>query len=49
MTYSNWYAGQPDNYGAGENCLMMYVNTGTWNDASCSLLFSVLCEFTYSC
>lgn len=49
MTYSNWTVGEPNNCCGGENCLEMSANLGTWNDASCTNSFSVLCEFTYTC
>jgi hypothetical protein len=50
MTYSKWAAGEPNNCCGGENCLQMNAfSGGAWNDAVCTNLVSVLCEFTYSC
>ena len=34
-TYTNWNAGQPDDYLGAEDCAHMYGDLGTWNDMDC--------------
>ncbi len=46
--YQNWSAGQPNNSGGGEDCLVI-VAAGTWNDLACdvtSATFRATCEST---
>uniref|UniRef100_A0A674JE71 C-type lectin domain-containing protein n=1 Tax=Terrapene triunguis TaxID=2587831 RepID=A0A674JE71_9SAUR len=31
---SNWNQGEPNNFGSGEDCVMMFKD-GKWNDATC--------------
>ena len=35
LSYTNWYAGEPNNSG-GEDCLLGNWKSGTWNDARCT-------------
>ena len=54
--YSNWNAGEPNNYqGANENSLMMYgtmygypINSGTWNDSRSDQPYWFVCEWDSS-
>lgn len=47
MTYTNWFNGQPDNYGGHEDCLQLRNDLTTWNDAPCSdYKLWALCEKT---
>ncbi|MCU0697077.1 MAG: DUF2341 domain-containing protein [Myxococcaceae bacterium] len=35
--YSNWAAGEPNNFGTGEGCGQIYfLNSGRWNDLPCT-------------
>jgi hypothetical protein len=47
VTYSNWYAGEPNNsVGGNEDCAQLnrfYPNNG-WNDEPCELHFRYICE-----
>ena len=44
-TYFNWNAGQPDNAGSGEDCVLLnQTNSGSWNDVSCSTSTYFVCE-----
>ncbi len=48
-TYSNWAHGQPDNFGTGQNYLVMW-DGGQWDDTglpNMDLLVSYLCEWDH--
>ena len=32
LTYTNWQAGEPNNFGGNENYVHTYAGVGTWND-----------------
>ncbi|XP_074977645.1 C-type lectin domain family 4 member G isoform X2 [Caretta caretta] len=36
VSYSNWDRGEPNNFGSGEDCVMM-LKDGKWNDAACTM------------
>ena len=40
--YSNWHLGQPDDYGAGEDCVEL--RGSRWNDFGCKYKFGYICE-----
>lgn len=44
IAYSNWKKNEPNNYGSGEDCVVM-VEGGIWNDISCQASFISVCEF----
>ena len=38
LSYTNWYSGEPNNSGSGEDCAVSQSNIGYgWNDGVCSL------------
>ena len=43
MGYTNWTSGEPNQSG-DEDCAVMYVATGRWNDAACSTVYDFVCE-----
>ena len=43
VTYKNWNSGEP-NGNRGENCGMMYPNSGFWNDAPCHNSYHYACK-----
>ncbi|XP_007955308.1 mannose-binding protein A-like [Orycteropus afer afer] len=44
LAYSNWKKDEPNNYGLGEDCVIL-LKDGLWNDISYSSSFLVVCEF----
>lgn len=44
LTYSNWKKNEPNDYGSGEDCVII-VDDGVWNDISCHSSFIAVCEF----
>ena len=46
LTYSGWAGGEPNDYGAGEDCAESnWRGSGVWNDARCGGRKPFLCEF----
>ena len=48
LTYSNWFANEPNNERNNENCLHLWAYAN-WNDLNCDATFSVLCEVVFPC
>ena len=47
LSYTNWYSGQPDNWGGNEDCLEFNwkaSSPGKWNDGPCSVKRKYVCE-----
>jgi len=45
MEYTNWYHGQPDNYGDNEYCVNIWPDKGyAWNDENCEHTYCFVCE-----
>ncbi|XDV19530.1 hypothetical protein PO909_024986 [Leuciscus waleckii] len=43
VVFQSWLSGQPDNYGAGEECVAIYY-PGYWRDYSCDLTRYFVCS-----
>jgi len=41
---SNWATGEPNNKGGGEDCVVVYGDTGKWNDYACSDRNNFMCQ-----
>ncbi|KAH1176206.1 hypothetical protein KIL84_020940 [Mauremys mutica] len=49
VSYSNWDRGEPNNFGSGEDCVMM-LKDGKWNDAPCVMNeVGWICEKKWTC
>ncbi|XP_054436403.1 mannose-binding protein A-like isoform X1 [Pteronotus mesoamericanus] len=44
LTFSNWKKGEPNDFGSGEDCVIL-KDDGEWNDISCSSSYLAVCEF----
>ncbi|CAC5368655.1 unnamed protein product [Mytilus coruscus] len=45
FTFTDWHPDNPNDAGSGEDCASMRkLGDYNWNDASCSLLYSYICE-----
>ena len=47
LTYQNWYPGQPNDYGIGQDCIEMLSN-GLWNDQYCHKALEFIMEIECS-
>ena len=49
MSYTNWRPDEPsgDYRGVIEDCLQLYTDYGQWNDESCTMNWSSVCEIEY--
>jgi hypothetical protein len=43
LTYTDWRSGEPNDYGSGEDCLVIN-DGGTWNDGTCESEFGYICQ-----
>ncbi|XP_044280789.1 macrophage mannose receptor 1-like isoform X2 [Varanus komodoensis] len=44
VTYEAWANDEPNFANDDENCVVMYLNTGLWNDLNCGVEQSFICE-----
>lgn len=44
MSFSNWNIGKPYNYSGEEDCVRLVEYTHKWNDSSCALNNSYICQ-----
>lgn len=42
--FTPWNAGEPNDYGAGEDCAQVYAGNGTWNDLDCNAGLRYVCK-----
>lgn len=49
LDYTNWYPGEPNNAGDGEECVQMYIfENGAWNDNNCNERTEYICQMPIS-
>ena len=49
LDYTNWYPGEPNNAGDGEECVQMYIfENGAWNDNNCNDKTEYICQMPIS-
>ena len=45
MNYTNWNAGEPNNWNGNESCIIMILSRNyKWHDANCAAVFCYVCE-----
>ncbi|XP_033097740.1 uncharacterized protein LOC117101784 isoform X2 [Anneissia japonica] len=44
ITYTNWNSFEPNNYGSGQHCAVMYKYEGKWSDEDCRFPRIAICE-----
>ena len=44
LSYTNWNGGEPDNWGDGQDCLMLVEGSGKWNDGTCTGKRKYVCQ-----
>lgn len=42
--FNLWNAGEPNDYGASEDCTQVYLSNGTWNDLDCNAGLRYVCK-----
>ncbi|XP_038077198.1 lymphocyte antigen 75-like [Patiria miniata] len=42
--FLNWNAGEPNEYGSGENCAELLTSNGRWNDIDCAATQGYVCK-----
>ena len=45
VDFFNWYVGEPNNAGTGEDCAEMIADTAEWNDVDCGVVRRVTCRY----
>ncbi|RUS76015.1 hypothetical protein EGW08_016220 [Elysia chlorotica] len=46
ITWSNWRNGEPNNWGSGEDCVVLRSG-GDWDDRSCNYRYTYLCKMVH--
>ncbi|KAL5011654.1 hypothetical protein ScPMuIL_010205 [Solemya velum] len=49
VDFTNWAKGEPNNYGAGEDCTSIRTATSKWNDFVCGYKLPFVCEHHADC
>ncbi|XP_063065790.1 mannose-binding protein C-like [Engraulis encrasicolus] len=44
LNFTKWGEGEPNNHGNGEDCGLIFQNSGGWNDGGCDSNFHIVCE-----
>ena len=44
VSVTNWRAGEPNNVGGNEDCVMVDGSTGQWNDGNCEHSLPAFCQ-----
>ena len=45
LTYTNWKTGEPNDYGSGEDAVVIRSDTGLWNDMRKTYLYKIICIY----
>ncbi|KAL8186820.1 UNVERIFIED_CONTAM: hypothetical protein K2H54_013675 [Gekko kuhli] len=45
VSYTNWKEGEPNNANGIEDCVIMFPESGLWNDWNCDATELIICEF----
>ncbi|RWS18803.1 ladderlectin-like protein, partial [Leptotrombidium deliense] len=44
MSFSDWFPGEPNNYGGNQNCIMFHKKDGKWDDWQCENRLYTVCK-----
>ena len=45
LTFTNWKTGQPDNWGSGEDAVVIRWSDGFWGDVPSTNLYKIICIY----
>ena len=48
IKFEAWGANEPNNFNGNENCVILNVETGEWNDVNCDNSMKFICEYKHT-